>query len=129
MSSSKTWTHSNLLWLLPLFWLLLIYCCSALSSLPALHVSLFDFLVKKLAHMALFAGLFWSFWLPCHHAPGHLASRSRYFWLWLLLFCFFYACTDEWHQSFVPGRTATWRDVGFDTLGACLACLWSYRYL
>lgn len=28
-----------------------------------------------------------------------------------------YACTDEWHQSFVPFRTASWEDVGVDSLG------------
>jgi VanZ family protein len=34
---------------------------------------------------------------------------------------FAYAISDEWHQSFVPGRTATPRDVGIDGLGIALA--------
>ena len=30
---------------------------------------------------------------------------------------------DEWHQSFVPGRDSSWKDVGFDVLGAATASL------
>ena len=32
-----------------------------------------------------------------------------------------YACTDEWHQSFVPGRTPDLRDIVADGSGAALA--------
>jgi VanZ family protein len=34
-----------------------------------------------------------------------------------------YAASDEWHQSFVPGRTATPRDVAIDSIGIALAAL------
>ena len=36
-------------------------------------------------------------------------------------FASLYAVTDEFHQSFVPGRTPAVRDVGIDLLGALLA--------
>ena len=36
---------------------------------------------------------------------------------------FLYACTDEIHQIFVPGRSAQFRDVLIDTLGASFGCL------
>lgn len=36
---------------------------------------------------------------------------------------FLYGITDEWHQSFIPGRTPDWRDNLTDAIGA--ACgLW-----
>ena len=38
-------------------------------------------------------------------------------YLLTFLFCLLYAASDEFHQSFVIGRTATIRDVGFDFLG------------
>jgi VanZ family protein len=38
-----------------------------------------------------------------------------------------YACSDEWHQSFVPGRTATPRDVAIDGVGIALATLAATR--
>lgn len=34
-----------------------------------------------------------------------------------------YALSDELHQSFVPGRTARWADVGFDFVGAVLGVI------
>jgi VanZ family protein len=34
-----------------------------------------------------------------------------------------YGMTDEWHQSFVPGRTADWADVRADAVGAALGAL------
>ena len=33
------------------------------------------------------------------------------------VFCFFYACTDEWHQTFVPGRVGAFSDVLVDSIG------------
>lgn len=32
-----------------------------------------------------------------------------------------YGLSDEWHQSFVPGRTAEWADLVADAAGASLA--------
>ncbi len=36
---------------------------------------------------------------------------------------FLYACTDELHQIFVPGRSGELRDVLIDTAGACFGLL------
>ena len=35
-----------------------------------------------------------------------------------VLAAFLYACSDEFHQSFVPGRSAQISDIVTDTLGA-----------
>ena len=45
---------------------------------------------------------------------------SRRVWLAILLVSLFGA-SDEWHQSFTPGRSATVADWVADTLGAALA--------
>lgn len=34
-----------------------------------------------------------------------------------------YGVTDEWHQSFVPGRSAELRDLAADAIGALLAAV------
>ena len=39
---------------------------------------------------------------------------------------FLYACTDELHQIFVPGRSAQFRDVLIDTLGASFGAIITY---
>jgi hypothetical protein len=36
-------------------------------------------------------------------------------------FCVLYAISDEWHQTFVPGRGGTWTDVVIDSIGICIA--------
>ena len=40
--------------------------------------------------------------------------------------CFAYACTDEFHQLFVDGRTGQFMDVGIDTIGAVFGALIYY---
>ena len=35
-----------------------------------------------------------------------------------------FAASDEWHQTFVPGRGGNLLDVGIDTAGATCAILW-----
>jgi VanZ family protein len=54
-------------------------------------------------------------------------------WQWrhavhTLFFIFFYALSDEWHQTFVPSRTASFRDVMIDALGGICGILWIYWY-
>ena len=40
-----------------------------------------------------------------------------------ILICFIYACTDEFHQSFVNGRTSEFTDVLIDTAGAIIGII------
>lgn len=50
-----------------------------------------------------------------------LAGRRVFAGVMVLLFCLLYAASDEFHQSFVPSRTASWRDVVIDLCGALFA--------
>ena len=40
-----------------------------------------------------------------------------------LVLCFLYACSDEFHQLFVPDRAGLFTDVLVDTAGAVIALL------
>ena len=40
-----------------------------------------------------------------------------------LLFCFFYACTDELHQYFIPERASKFTDVIIDCVGAFIGIM------
>ncbi len=40
-----------------------------------------------------------------------------------ILLCFFFAMTDEYHQTFVDGRTGQFSDVLIDAAGACVGTL------
>ncbi len=79
-----------------------------------------NYMVRKLSHISEYAVLA----LLMFRALQFGAARLKRFSLgaaWL--FCVLYACSDEWHQAFVPGRTSTPRDVCFDAFGAALALL------
>ncbi len=52
-----------------------------------------------------------------------LIERKKIRTLSAVAFGFLYACTDEFHQSFVPGRSPEIRDVCIDTLGTVLGAV------
>ncbi len=46
-----------------------------------------------------------------------------------IFICFIYACTDEFHQTFIEGRTGQFSDVLIDTLGALIgSCIYIIFY-
>lgn len=114
-------------WLPPLFWGLLIFWFSSQSGLPSPDDFLLDFIFKKMAHMFVFAVLYLLVW----QAVQRSFRPKTVFQGWgiPLLICLSYAALDELHQSMTPGRSATLRDVGYDTLGMMLAATWWYRYI
>lgn len=57
-----------------------------------------------------------------------LQSRALLSAAIVLLGCSLYAMTDEFHQSFVPSRTASARDVAIDSAGALIGLLIIYRF-
>ncbi|HXW84167.1 MAG TPA: VanZ family protein [Candidatus Binataceae bacterium] len=65
-------------------------------------------LIRKCAHFTEYAILFWLL------IRGPMAGRP-YLALGL---CVLYALSDEGHQIFVPGRTASLYDVALDSTGA-----------
>lgn len=69
--------------------------------------------------MIEYAILFFLFYRAMKKTFIHL-SQKRFF-IVSLLFCILYAVLDEFHQSFIRGRTSTVRDVGFDILGMLIA--------
>ncbi len=52
-------------------------------------------------------------------------SSSPVTCLKVVVFCLFYGISDEFHQSFIPGRTPSVYDVAADGAGAFfIACAW-----
>ncbi len=77
-----------------------------------------DHIVRKLAHFSIYAflGACISF------AAGRRKLISRGTFIALLLSSA-YACTDELHQHFVPGRACSLKDICLDTAGAVTGIL------
>lgn len=75
-----------------------------------------DYFAKKGGHMLGYA-LLASAYLRAL-SPGTGVSRNRL--PISLILAALYAFSDEWHQRFVPGRTASIYDVLIDTAGATI---------
>ncbi len=92
---------------------------------PATFVTL-HFLLRKLAHLteyAIFGLLLYHCFEPHHQSSWHEGTA-----LWAILAAAAYALSDELHQRFVSGRTASLVDSGIDTAGAAFGVLWIYGW-
>lgn len=78
--------------------------------------------VRKTAHFTIYLSL--GFWTYLFFKTFSIKDKTRS--LSSLLFCFIYACTDEFHQLFVPGRSGQLKDVCIDTCGALFGILIIY---
>jgi VanZ family protein len=102
----------------------------AFSSIPSNEMPIFgpvDFLVKKGGHASGYALLALANLRALRRIPGGQWTRlSILAWILAVL----YSATDEFHQSFVPGRHPAVTDVGIDALGAATGLLlgaWAQR--
>jgi VanZ family protein len=115
--------HPALRWLAVVLWMGLIFALSATPSLRSPFEPFFDFILRKLAHMGeygvLTALLFSA--LRVH------ITREGHALLIAVLVAVLYAFSDEWHQTFVPGREGSLRDVAVDGLGVVGVSLWFVR--
>ncbi len=102
------------LWLPVLLWAGVIFF---FSSIPDLRITRawYDIIFRKFAHVFVFGVLAL---LLARALTGSAPWPQKKIFVWSLALTFLYACSDELHQSFVPGRAASALDVGIDTLGA-----------
>ena len=95
------------------------------SSQPSTELRDFnwaDKVIKKSGHVIGYAALAISYW----HGLGMKKDKRWLAWLLTIL----YAATDEYHQSFVPGRSPSVGDVLiFDNLGALISLWLAPRYI
>lgn len=107
-----------LLWGPVLAWAGLIFF---LSSIPDLDSGLeSDYVLRKAAHLAVYAVLAALLWRA---GRGALSLTGRTLFAFAFSLAVLYAFSDEWHQSFVPGRGASALDLALDAAGAFAACL------
>ncbi|MDQ3263027.1 MAG: VanZ family protein [Myxococcota bacterium] len=98
----------------------LIFALSSRSSLPGPGVVGLD----KVAHAVAYATLAW---LTARGLFGYRVERLTAAVLGALL-ATLYGVSDEWHQSFVPGRMTDPADLVADALGASVAAFAWFRF-
>lgn len=130
--------HKYLNWILVLIWMLVIFLFSSdpavvsdeksgfvikiLSNLGIDLNSAFgklsNFIVRKIAHFTEYFILYMFIFnaIRNHKIDGNNISTGRIL-IFALIITFLYACSDEYHQIFVPGREGRFRDVMIDTSG------------
>ena len=100
------------LWLPVLIWAIFVFYLSSLPNLSSGLNKTWDTILRKIAHMAEYAILFM------------LLTRAwQKPWKYSLIISICYALSDEFHQSFVPGRVMGLADICFDTAGVFIGQL------
>jgi len=116
-------SNAAFIWL----FLLLCYCALIFWLSNQSHVpvpSVFD-AQDKLIHASAYAVMAFLFWKAGCGWSGPIDRRCLA--LSGVVFCSFYGITDEWHQSFVPGRDDSVFDWLADTAGAFLLTIVLYK--
>jgi len=104
------------LWLPVVFWMVFIFILSSIQVGSASEFYWKDFIVKKTAHLIEYGVLAT---LLCRGLKGSKIMTKKAMW-YAILISFLYAITDEFHQSFTPGRGPAVRDVFIDLIGATI---------
>ena len=82
------------------------------------------FLIRKLAHMSEYAILA----LFTYYALIKIAFNKRIIFQITSLISFLYACSDEFHQLFISGRSGQFTDVLIDSTGCLIMLLFLYLW-
>jgi VanZ family protein len=98
----------------------LIFILSAQPTLPHHPDTLLDLILKKAAHLIEYGILAFLLWRALSRGRG---ATPRSALVTAFVVSVLYAASDEYHQSFVPGRNGTPVDVGIDAIGALVALL------
>lgn len=107
-------------WLPVFLWAVVIFSVSSIKQVKVSDFFFWDFVLKKIAHVSEYAVLY---------ALIFRSTGGK--WATSYLLTAIYAASDEFHQYFVPGRTATLLDLGFDASGANIALylLWKLKQI
>jgi len=103
-------------WLPVLLWCVLIYYLSSVPSLRTDFPSEWDYMLRKLAHITEYAVLTFLFFRAAAQSIGVRRALAC-----AVLFAFAFALSDEYHQTFVAGRSGNAVDVTIDSLGIFLS--------
>ncbi len=91
-------------------------------DLNSIFGALSNFIVRKAAHFIEYFILY----VLVYRAINTKKNSDIKVFIWSILIVFLYACSDELHQAFVPGRGPAFSDVLIDTSGGLTAFLVMY---
>jgi len=105
-------------WVILAFWLAAIFYLSSKSLGFVVYIDWWEYLIRKLAHMFEFGVLAFLLFRILGQTEKRHVNWNLF---WAFAFTVMYSISDEYHQTFVPGRTGTYTDVLIDSVGALVA--------
>lgn len=112
-------------WGVAIFMMVVIFVFSSLPSSELPNFNWADWIVKKGGHALGYGLLAFTYLRGLKGESSHTSSRQL-LGAWLL--AVLYSATDEFHQSFTPGRHPAATDVLIDSIGAAIALILAVRY-
>lgn len=109
------------------FWLPVLVCMGLIfyaSSLPASEIPLLFPFQDILCHLLIYLSMAYFFSRALKKTYVNIVSAKII--LYAVIFTTFYGITDEFHQSFIPGRVASTFDLFIDIAGGFFGTLF-YR--
>lgn len=103
-------------------WAAAIFVASSIPNPPDAGGGEWQYEVAHILEYAVLGGL--AFAALAQYRPA-LPAAAIVAAAWAL--AVLYGMSDEFHQSFVPNRDASWKDVGFDALGAAFGVLGAWK--
>lgn len=113
-------------WLPVFLWMALIYFLSSFHKLQASEISWQDFIIRKTAHFLEY-GILYVLFNRALTNTGNLVFKKRI--ITVLVLCLVYAFSDEFHQTFVSGRSGRMIDFLIDSLGAGAGLLFVVKFI
>ena len=114
----------NLVWLPAVLWAGFIFFVSAQPKVAFERFGLTGLLLSTMGHLITYAVLMLLLALALHYGSP---VPSRYVLATAFAIIALYGLSDEYHQSFVPGRTATGVDWLVDLAGAAVVWIFLVR--
>lgn len=112
-------------WIPVLVWGGIIFTFSSISTSPVSTVYWKEFAIKKAAHIIEYGILS----ILIYRALINSDVRVTTALIVAPILSFLYGMSDEYHQSFTPGREPTVRDTLFDAFGSVIAMIFVSKIL
>lgn len=109
-------------WLLPLLWMILIFSLSSRQRISVSEITSVNFIFFKTLHLIEYAILFFLLFRALFKTTK-LPLPTIFFIA--ILISILYALSDEVHQTVVPTREGSPRDVVIDTIGILLCFMYT----
>jgi len=95
-------------------------------NLSSFDIDIVNFAIRKIAHISEYFVLMLSNFYFFSNVLKN--QKIRVILLYSFLFTLSYSTLDEFHQSFIPTRVGTYKDVLIDSIGILLAYLTIFEY-